>query len=69
LKGYQETIHDDFLQYLRTHWRYYRREDRWPDSVFWRRRTTPVSIDPNEKFQRVERSTKTIDPNEKFQRV
>ena len=69
LKGYQETIHDDFLQYLRTHWRYYRREDRWPDSVFWRRRTTPVSIDPNEKFQRVERSTNTIDPNEKFQRV
>ena len=65
LKGYQESIHDDFLQYLRTHWRYYRREDRWPDSVFWKRRTTPVSIDPNETVVRVERSTKTFSgPND-----
>ena len=60
LESFQQSIHRDFLQYLRTHWRYYRRETRWPESLFWKRRSTPISIDPNATIERVEPSTKTI---------
>ena len=47
----------DFLQYIQTHWRYYRREARWPESRFWQRRTTPVSIDPDAKIERSAHAT------------
>lgn len=46
LSGYQESIHKDFFQYQRTHWQYYTRETRWPESLFWKRRTTEISINP-----------------------
>lgn len=44
-ESYQQSIHADFLQYLRTHWHYYQREARWSESPFWKRRCTPIRID------------------------
>jgi flavin-dependent dehydrogenase len=52
LQSYQQSIYTDFQQYLRTHWRYYQREPRWPESTFWKRRRTPISIDPNATIDR-----------------
>jgi len=60
LESFQHSIHGNFLQYLRTHWQYYKRETRWPESLFWKRRTTPIFIDPNSTLKRVAPSTKTI---------
>lgn len=51
LESYQHSIHTDFQQYQRTHWGYYRRENRWPQSTFWKRRTTPIAIDPHATVQ------------------
>jgi flavin-dependent dehydrogenase len=60
LESYRQSIHGDFSQYLRTHWQYYRRENRWPESIFWKRRTTSILIDPNATVERVEPSSRTI---------
>jgi flavin-dependent dehydrogenase len=46
LEHYQRSIHEDFGQYLRTHWQYYQQETRWPRSLFWKRRRSEISIDP-----------------------
>ena len=46
LESFQDSMHKDFHQYLRTHWNYYRRDTRWPDALFWKRRTTPITLDP-----------------------
>ncbi|MHC4880595.1 MAG: tryptophan 7-halogenase, partial [Planctomycetota bacterium] len=45
MEAYQQSIQNDFQQYLQTHWRYYQKENRWPESLFWKRRRTPVSLD------------------------
>ncbi len=42
LPGYLARIDDDFGRYLETRRYYYAQETRWPDSVYWRRRTTPA---------------------------
>jgi flavin-dependent dehydrogenase len=60
LESFQQSIHRDFFQYLNTHWQYYQRESRWPESLFWKRRRTPICIDPNATIERAEPSTKTI---------
>lgn len=60
LESFRQSIQGDFLQYLSTHWRYYRRETRWPESLFWKRRTTPICIDPNATIERIEPSAKII---------
>ncbi len=46
LAGYGEAVASDFQTYLRTRWRHYRTERRWPDAPFWRRRQEQVQIDP-----------------------
>lgn len=46
LEHYQQSIHKDFLLYLNTHWQYYQREARWPESLFWKRRRTLIWVDP-----------------------
>jgi len=60
LERFQQGMHSDFIQYLRTHWRYYQRETRWPESMFWKRRSTPIFIDAKAKIERVEPATQTI---------
>ncbi len=60
LERFQQGMHSDFIQYLRTHWRYYQRETRWPESMFWKRRSTPIFIDAKTKIERVEPATQTI---------
>jgi len=59
LESFQQNIHVNFLQYLRTHWQYYKRETRWPESLFWKRRTTPILIDPNSTIKHVKPSSKS----------
>jgi flavin-dependent dehydrogenase len=47
LDGYAHQVARGFEAYLRARAEYYGREQRWPDSVFWRRRRHPVrSADP-----------------------
>ena len=46
LPSYARSLEDDYRQYLRTHWAFYRREGRWSGETFWRRRQTPVTLDP-----------------------
>ena len=53
LEAYAEAIRMDFVRYLKTHWRYYQREKRWPTSTFWKRRRTGVSIDPYLSIQEI----------------
>ena len=60
LESFQQSIHRDFLQYLRTHWQYYQRETRWPESLFWKRRRTPICIDPSATIEDVEPLTESI---------
>jgi len=43
---YEEAIAKDFHQYLQTRWRIYAMENRFPDSPFWKRRQTAVSLPP-----------------------
>jgi flavin-dependent dehydrogenase len=38
LDNYQQQVMKGFAQYLQARTDYYERENRWPDSVFWRRR-------------------------------
>lgn len=54
LSAYEEAIAGDFREYRRTQWRYYRREERWPDAPFWRRRRTQVELDPHAVIARVD---------------
>lgn len=60
LKHFQDSIYTDFLQYLRTHWQYYQRETRWPNALFWKRRTTPISIDSSAMIEDVKPLTESI---------
>ena len=46
-EDYQHSIRGDFQEYLDTHWRYYRREQRWSEATFWQRRRAAVLIDAN----------------------
>jgi hypothetical protein len=41
LCDYARWVDSEFAGYLSLRWEYYRRERRWPDSPFWRRRQTP----------------------------
>ncbi|MBO3698398.1 tryptophan 7-halogenase [Roseivirga sp. E12] len=45
-KAFDEGIQKDFIQYLKTHWQYYSMVERWPNALFWKRRTTSIKIDP-----------------------
>ncbi|HKG45451.1 MAG TPA: tryptophan 7-halogenase [Pyrinomonadaceae bacterium] len=38
LRRYQRYVKEEFRSYLQTRLKYYRREQRWPESEFWRRR-------------------------------
>ena len=64
LDSFQQSVHGDFIQYLRTHWQYYQRETRWPESLFWKRRRASICIDPNALIEDVEslRDPITYDP-------
>lgn len=46
LAPYGEGIEADYRRYLETRWRYYRREGRWPEAAFWRRRREEIRLDP-----------------------
>jgi flavin-dependent dehydrogenase len=37
-RAYSAALESDFQTYLETRLIYYRREQRWPESIFWRRR-------------------------------
>jgi flavin-dependent dehydrogenase len=41
LDDYADGVAEDFRQYLRLRQEYYRAEQRWPASTFWRRRHAP----------------------------
>ena len=60
LESFQQSIHRDFFQYLRTHWQYYQRETRWPKSLFWKRRRTPILTDPYATIEYVKPSTESF---------
>ena len=60
-KAYQEGIQNDFHQYCKTHWQYYSQVKRWPDSVFWKRRTTAIRLNPNAVLQGRKLSGKAMD--------
>jgi flavin-dependent dehydrogenase len=38
LRRYQRSVTEEFRSYLQTRLKYYRQEQRWPNSEFWRRR-------------------------------
>ncbi len=59
LESFQQSIHSDFYQYLRTHWQYYQRETRWSESLFWKRRRTPIRTDPYATIEYVQPSTES----------
>ncbi|WP_299748306.1 tryptophan 7-halogenase [uncultured Tateyamaria sp.] len=44
---YLDSVAQDHAAYLKTHWRTYRTEKRWPDGPFWRFRSAQVSRAPN----------------------
>ena len=46
LARYARLVERDFDGYLTSRRDYYRRETRWPDSPFWRRRAGHVTLDP-----------------------
>lgn len=46
LPRYQAAVHENYRQYLRTRWDYYRRETRWPGAPFWNRRRTALQLPP-----------------------
>jgi len=56
LESYQESIYKDFFQYLQTRWKYYQREARWENSLFWKRRRTPIRIAANATLEVVKTS-------------
>ncbi len=60
LESYQESIYKDFFQYLQTRWKYYQREARWENSLFWKRRRTPIRIAANTKLEVVKTSTEQL---------
>jgi len=44
LRRYQRFITEEFRTYTETRVKYYRQEQRWPDSEFWRRRHAEPSV-------------------------
>jgi len=44
LRRYQRFITEEFRSYTETRVKYYRQEQRWPDSEFWRRRHAKPSV-------------------------
>ncbi len=44
--AYRDSIKNDFSQFLKTHWQYYSMVKRWPEATFWKRRNTPIKINP-----------------------
>src|SRR5260370_39876669 len=44
LLDYAASLEEEFEVYLGLRSRYYRREIRWPDSVFWQRRTFRMAL-------------------------
>lgn len=53
LASFQQSIEQDFRQYLQTHGQYYRREQRWPDAPFWQRRQELIRLDPHSKVNAI----------------
>ncbi|GJM10922.1 MAG: hypothetical protein DHS20C11_31980 [Lysobacteraceae bacterium] len=51
LAAYATSVADDFRQYLKTHWRYYQREQRFVEAPFWQRRQTPIAISADTKIK------------------
>lgn len=47
LQVYQKGIRQDYHEYLKTRWQYYSMENRWGSELFWKRRTSVVSVDPS----------------------
>ncbi|WP_415919896.1 FAD-dependent oxidoreductase [Tateyamaria sp. SN6-1] len=45
--AYEESVALDHAAYLKTHWRTYRTEARWPDAPFWRFRAAQVTRGPH----------------------
>ncbi|MEJ6392145.1 tryptophan 7-halogenase [Gymnodinialimonas sp. 2305UL16-5] len=45
--AYLDSIARDHSAYLKTHWKTYRTEARWPDAPFWRFRSAQVTRRPN----------------------
>lgn len=48
--AYEADAAANYTEYLETHWGYYLKEDRWPEALFWKRRTTSVRLDPEAKI-------------------
>lgn len=48
--AYAEDARSNYNEYLETHWSYYLKEKRWPEALFWKRRTTVVCLDPEAKI-------------------
>ncbi|MFK7946054.1 MAG: NAD(P)/FAD-dependent oxidoreductase [Saprospiraceae bacterium] len=47
LPYYEKGIQENYMQYLKTRSKYYVKERRWHDEIFWKRRTTPVMLNPH----------------------
>ncbi len=54
LARFQQQVHHEFFNYLNTRWQFYCQETRWRDALFWKRRTTPILIDPHATIESVE---------------
>jgi 2-polyprenyl-6-methoxyphenol hydroxylase-like FAD-dependent oxidoreductase len=47
---YSKWVQTVFEDYIRHYEGYYKLENRWPDSPFWRRRRAATSLRPNEQY-------------------
>jgi flavin-dependent dehydrogenase len=57
---YNGVLAGEFEGYLQTRMDFYRQEQRWPDSPFWRRRFDQISLDPDHLMHT---TAKAADPN------
>lgn len=48
--NYERSIAQDFANYLKTRWRYYQLEQRWPEAAFWASRTTEITLHPETRI-------------------
>ncbi len=59
-QGYLRSVTLDHQAYLRTHWKTYHIEQRWPQAPFWRFRTAKVARTPDTKVRSKRVSAESI---------
>ena len=59
LEKYEAILATEFEEYLSTRGDYYRQEQRWQNSSFWRRRYDYITLDPSQVLRSTEAARKT----------